>query len=217
MSIVEEKYFKEFMHNAFMIMADLRDYSYDAKTLKYCCKLWKNMSYLVEIYTNEQMIDKKIARELMTFSIAIFDCRFNIIAKKKEIESIACKFNKYRDKILDESYNFVSNEKDKSILDSRYDRVLELELECWDYSCGENGFISLYQQTKTFEVEKGYQFNDCLKEIAYLSNQIGLFTKNTVRILCNVYDFFCELMGTPAYSKKMDIIYSEFIDISIGV
>lgn len=217
MFIVKEKYLNEFMCNSFMVMANLRDYNYNLKTLVYCWKLWNNMMYLARLYANKKLIDKILVTELMTFSIAIFNCRFNIIAKKKEIESIACKFNKYRDKILDESYAFASNEKDESISDSRYDRILELEQECWDYSCGENGFISLYQQTKTFEVEKGYQFIDCLKEMAYLSNQIGLFTKNTVRIMCNVYDFFCELMETPFYTKEMDNIYTEFIRIPIGV
>lgn len=134
-------------------------------------KLKSIFHIMIMEYSCRRIVDKNIVDELVYFPYLVYDCRYNIKEKKKEIENIAYEFFKLREKILDNTYEFVMNEKEENYCEEQYTKMLELEIECWKTSLGQTGFISVYEKTKKFDIYSSDIFLKKLKEIIEISKK----------------------------------------------
>lgn len=216
MLIIDEPIIQDFKEYSFCIKANLRDYEYNEEVIKDIKKLKNIFHIMIMEYSCRRIVDKNIVDELVYFPYLVYDCRYNIKEKKKEIENIAYEFFKLREKILDNTYEFVMNEKEENYCEEQYTKMLELEIECWKTSLGQTGFISVYEKTKKFDIYSSDIFLKKLKEIIEISKKINIFTKNIVRIICNVYDFFYKLNQKPDSLGEIERVYLEFIDTAFS-
>lgn len=228
MSIIDESIIQDFKGYSFWVEATLRDYEYNEDLVENIGKLKRILQIMCEKYAGHKVIDKYIVREIVYFPRAVLNCKYNIKDKQQEIENVASDFRKALSTILDGTWDFV-NEKEEIDLGEQYQRILEVEVECWENSLGKCGFVTAYNMSKKFDFVRCNIFLNMLKELVELSNKIGYYSKNAVRILCGVYEFYCELydeldtLGEIEGEDELDTLgeinglYSKFLDIVVIV
>lgn len=212
--IIDTNMLKDFKCNSCWIKDDLRDYEYNEETIESVNRVYEILEVMCKKYAEYMVIDIEILNELIIVPQAIYNCRFNIIAKCAEIEQVSEKLCNYRKKILGNTYFYQRDEITDGLVKEKenYKEMRELEKKCWEFVYGKDGFVTVYKQTRKWEDDMQKLFIENLQKVFSLGEQTKIITKNMVRLISNVYDFYVSdyLEDNENFNRSIENAYRAF-------
>lgn len=212
--IIDTNMLKDFKCNSCWIKDDLRDYEYNEETIESVNRVYEILEVMCKKYAEHIVIDIEILNELIIVPQAIYDCRFNIIVKCAEIEKVAEKLCNYRKKILGNTYSYQRDEITDGLVKEKenYKEMRELEKKCWEFVYGKDRFVTVYKQTRKWEDDMQKLFIENLQKVFYLGEQTKVITKNMVRLISKVYDFYVSdyLEDNENFNRSIENAYRTF-------